>query len=128
MLAAILKSINPHPAMNTVEKLLPGTNSSYIIVVAILFSEWIMASWLISGIFRRTVWIVTGISVVLMIIVSAVIHVISPKLSCGCFGGTLLDLPSLTWVRIGLLMLLTGIGIYAHCYQARSFPSKTKFE
>lgn len=120
LLAAMLKSINPEPAQLTVAKLLPGLDSARVFVFVVVILEWIGAIWLLCGLARRTAWIAAGCAVALMSLFAVAGRMTTPEASCGCFGGTFLDLPSLLWIRTSLVLLLAGLGLLSHLVAAGS--------
>lgn len=88
--------------------------SPRLFVSLLSLAEWGLAVWLLSGITRRHAWVASGCAVFGIVIAAVILKTLAPDQSCGCFGGSTLDLPGITWFRIGGLLLVTGIGLMAH--------------
>lgn len=93
--AAVLKSLSPLPAVDSIATMTGGWGSPRLFVSLLSLAEWGLAVWLLSGITRRHAWVASGCAVFGIVIAAVILKTLAPDQSFGCFGGSTLDLPGM---------------------------------
>ncbi|MBQ5980022.1 MAG: DoxX family protein [Bacteroidales bacterium] len=115
LLAGIFKLLDPVGAGLVVEEYYRFLHLGFLMPTAkavgvlLALSEALLGAALISGIFRKTVAILTSVMIVFFTLVTLLLVIFNPKMECGCFG-EVIHLSNLqTFIKNIVLLLLASI-------------------